>query len=129
MPDVSRKKQKERVMDRKRACLCVVMLSCCFCAIAALDAASQTKPKADGQEKTFKVKTELVEIHAVVTDRQGHVIENLKKDDFELLENNQPQETSFFSVLRVEDESGRPATSNSRRSGARSARGRCRCVS
>jgi VWFA-related protein len=103
-------------MNRKRACLCIVMLSCCFYTIAARDAVVQIKPKADAQENTFKVKTELAEIHAVVTDRQGHVIENLIKEDFELLENNQPQEISFFSVARVEAEPENPAAPDAVRS-------------
>jgi VWFA-related protein len=85
-------------MNRKRACLCIVMLSCFIYASAA-------------QENAFKVKTELAEIHAVVTDHQGRIIESLNKDDFELLENNQPQEISFFHFSRVEDEAGTQAAS------------------
>ena len=48
----------------------------------------------------FKVSTELAEIRAVVTDQHGHIVEDLKKEDFELLEDGQPQEISFFTVSR-----------------------------
>ena len=51
------------------------------------------------QKNTFKVKTELVEVRAVVTDKHGRIIAGLKKDDFELLDNKRPQQISFFSVV------------------------------
>jgi VWFA-related protein len=51
------------------------------------------------QRKTFQAKTELVDVRAVVTDRHGQVIEGLKKDDFEVLDNKRPQEIRFFSVV------------------------------
>jgi VWFA-related protein len=63
-----------------------------------------------GQQQTYKVRTELVEIRAVVTDRQGHIIEDLKKEDFELLESNEVQEISFFSVTQLEEHEKTPST-------------------
>jgi VWFA-related protein len=53
----------------------------------------------DQREKTFQVKTELVEVRAVVTDRHGQIVEGLKKEDFELRDDNRPQEISHFSVV------------------------------
>ena len=44
------------------------------------------------------VKTELIEMRTVVKDKKGRIIEDLKKEDFELLENDQPQGISFFSI-------------------------------
>ena len=95
-------------MNRKLVCLGAVALLSCFCLIAARDAGSQAKSKEDIPDETFKAKTELVEVHAVVTDSHGHVVENLKKEDFLLLENKKPQEISFFSISRV-DEPEQPA--------------------
>ena len=46
-------------------------------------------------------------MRAVVTDKQGKVIDGLTKDDFELLENNKPQPVSFFNFTRI---AGRGAT-------------------
>jgi VWFA-related protein len=54
------------------------------------------------QNQVFKVRTELVEVRAVVTDQKGRLVENLKQEDFDLLENNRSQEISHFSVLQVE---------------------------
>jgi VWFA-related protein len=76
--------------------------------IRAQDDAVQTKPTKKPEDQEFQVKTELMEVRTVVTDRDGRIIENLEKDDFELLENDQPQEISFFSVSQVESQRSRP---------------------
>jgi hypothetical protein len=81
---------------------------CCNQGVIAWNAGLQNQPQPAGQGRTFKVKTELVEVRAVVTDRQGRLIENLKREDFEMLENNRPQEIDFFSVTRIEGEESRP---------------------
>jgi VWFA-related protein len=62
----------------------------------------QSPALAQTQEEgtTLRVGTELLQIDAVVTDKNGRVIENLTKDDFELLEEGTPQEIAFFSVVR-----------------------------
>jgi VWFA-related protein len=53
------------------------------------------------QAPGIRLKTDLIEVRAVVTDRKGRVIDNLKKEDFELLENGRPQEIGFFSLERI----------------------------
>jgi VWFA-related protein len=53
------------------------------------------------QEPTLKLKSELISVRAVVTDKNGKVIEGLNKEDFEVLENKRPQEISFFSIQRT----------------------------
>ena len=63
------------------------------------DKAQDKQQKED--DTTLKITTELIEIRAVVTDKAGNAISGLTKDDFELIENNKPQELSFFSFTRV----------------------------
>lgn len=70
---------------------------------------SQTKPT--DQSESVRLRTELVQVQVVVTDKEGRVIEDLKKDDFELLEQGRPQEVSFFSLERVGVQPTRPAGS------------------
>jgi len=70
---------------------------------------SQTKPA--NQDEPVRLRTELVQVQVVVTDKQGRVIEDLKKDDFELLEQDRRQEVSFFSLERVGVLPARPAVS------------------
>jgi VWFA-related protein len=47
---------------------------------------------------TFKVRVNLVLVRVVVRDRQGKIISNLKKEDFQLYDNRKPQTISSFSV-------------------------------
>lgn len=51
---------------------------------------------ANNQEPAIRIKTELLQLRAVVTDKQGKVIEGLQVLEFELLENNRPQKIEFF---------------------------------
>jgi len=80
----------------------IVVLWCFMNSIYARDFFGQDKPDGAAQRKAFKVKTELMEIRAVVTDHKGRIVEDLKKEDFELLENDKPREVSFFSVTNMD---------------------------
>jgi VWFA-related protein len=48
---------------------------------------------------TFRVEVNFVEIDAVVTDAQGHFVRDLTRDDFELLEEGQPQSVAAFTLV------------------------------
>ena len=87
------------MVDRHtRLPIAIIFVACVSANTIAL-AQSQTKP-AD-QDEPVRLRTELVQVQVVVTDKQGRVIEGLKKDDFELLEQGRRQEVSFFSLERV----------------------------
>ena len=45
----------------------------------------------------LKVRTEVVNVYAVVRNKQGRLISNLNKDDFELTEDGVPQTIRYFS--------------------------------
>ena len=62
---------------------------------------SPAQAKPGEKDQTIKLSTELIEVRAVVTDRQGKLIDGLTKEDFEVLENGLPQAISFFSIGRV----------------------------
>ncbi len=47
---------------------------------------------------TFKVRVNLVLVRVVVRDQQGHVVSDLKKEDFLLTDNRKPQIISTFGV-------------------------------
>jgi VWFA-related protein len=65
---------------------------------ASLRAQQSQKPSSNEQEEVVKVDTALVQLHAVVTDRKGQVVGNLKQEDFAVTENGAPQEIKFFSL-------------------------------
>jgi VWFA-related protein len=62
---------------------------------------AQTNPKEIQESQVIKVKTELMELRTVVLDRSGRIVEDLKKEDFELYEDDKPQDISFFSVSKL----------------------------
>ena len=95
-------------MKRCLACLACIMLFYSLTDIPAQDEALQAKPPEAQEDQRIKVQTELMEVRAVVTDRDGHIIEDLKKEDFDLLENDEPQEISFFSISQIEGKRSQP---------------------
>jgi len=74
-----------------------LILACCGLALAASFARSQdgqTPPPASG---TLKITSEVVNVYAVVRQKNGHLIADLNKDDFTLEEDRQPQEIRYFA--------------------------------
>jgi len=47
---------------------------------------------------TFKVRVNLVLVRVVVRDEHGKIIDNLKKEDFQLFDNRKPQTISTFNI-------------------------------
>ncbi len=47
---------------------------------------------------TFRLRVNLVQVHVVVRDANGHPVENLKQEDFELFDQGKLQPISLFSV-------------------------------
>jgi VWFA-related protein len=52
-------------------------------------------------DDVIRVTTNLIQVRAVVTDRKGQLVDELKQDDFEILENDRPQKVSFFSRQQI----------------------------
>jgi VWFA-related protein len=71
--------------------------------------AIQNPGRANEQEPALKLKAELVEIRAVVTDKSGKVVDNLAQEDFELFENDLLQPINFFSLEKIGEPSTLPA--------------------
>ena len=70
-------------MLRARLLACL-LLTCCF-------------GLAQAPEQTLKVEVKLVNVFATVTDANGHPVNDLTKDDFQVLEDGVPQKVSIFS--------------------------------
>ncbi len=67
------------------------------CTLAA--PAMPQEPPAQGQ--TIKSQVSLVNIFATVRDKKKHVVPGLKKEDFQVFENEQEQKIAFFSSERA----------------------------
>jgi VWFA-related protein len=53
------------------------------------------------QQPTFKVRVDYVEVDAVVTDKQGRVVRDLKKEDFQVLEDGKSQAITAFTQVDI----------------------------
>jgi Ca-activated chloride channel family protein len=51
-----------------------------------------------GQEATFRSGTRIVSVDATVTDAQGRLVPGLEREDFTILDNDKPQEITFFDA-------------------------------
>jgi len=63
--------------------------------------AQQPAAQAAPQTPTFKVEVNYVEVDAVVTNQQGNFVNDLKKDDFQVLEDGKPQSISTFTLVNI----------------------------
>lgn len=72
-----------------------IALSAILLFVVALRAVSQQTPPATA-EQTLKISTNVVNVYAVVNDKK-HPVTNLNREDFELTEENVPQEIRYFS--------------------------------
>src|SRR5919204_1546130 len=76
-----------------------------FVASAALTAdqnpPAQPPAQPPQQGPTFRVRVDYVEVDVVVTDRQGNLVRDLKKEDFQVLEDGKSQTISAFTLVDI----------------------------
>lgn len=78
-----------------------------FMAVAAtVVTADQSAAPAQPQQPTFKLQVDYVEVDAVVTDSNGNLVKDLKKEDFQVIEDGKPQTVSLFSQVDIPIERG-----------------------
>ena len=113
-------------MNKIVACLAMVLFLCGITGISAQETEQPAEPGAGTGKAKFEVETTELGVHALVTDKEGRVVEDLKQEDFELLENDIPQEITHFDISKVEDvrspaaaEEGEPRTKESKLEQAR----------
>ncbi|MBV9928698.1 MAG: VWA domain-containing protein [Acidobacteria bacterium] len=59
-------------------------------------------PQADDEDEVVRITTNLVQIDAVVTDRDGRHVTDLRPEDFEISEDGKAREISNFSYVDLE---------------------------
>ncbi len=70
-------------------------------AVFPLAAQSPNKPPpkpAKSDDQTIRIETQVVQVEVTVTDKQGKVVRDLTRADFELKEDGKPQDIAYFSV-------------------------------
>src|SRR5882724_4659413 len=65
-------------------------------------------PLEASQDDVIRVRTNLVQVDAVVTDKDGHHVTDLSASDFEILENGQVRRADYCSYVSLVEQ--RPAT-------------------
>src|SRR6059036_1239699 len=78
----------------KKAVLLVV-------ASGAVLAGQTPAPAPQATQPTFKVRVDYVEVDVVVTDRQGQLVRDLKKEDFQVLEDGKSQAVTTFTMVDI----------------------------
>ena len=59
-----------------------------------------------GRRPTFRARIDAVTVDAIVTDKQGRPVTDLKAEDFEITENKKPQAIQTFKLIKVDDRFG-----------------------
>jgi VWFA-related protein len=75
------------------------VLFACISGGVALGAALSARPQEPSQQQGPVIRTQvnLVNLFVTVRDKSKHIVTDLKKEDFKVLEDSQPQEIAFFS--------------------------------
>jgi VWFA-related protein len=85
-----------QAVNLKSVVVCMCLVLCTFG--LAGSSSAQTKPQKPGepQEDVVRVNTDLVQTDLMVFDKDGHFVDGLKGDQFELKVNGNPTPVSFF---------------------------------
>jgi VWFA-related protein len=74
---------------------------------------SKTEPQ--NPDDVVKVTTNLVQVDAIVTDKQGRPVTDLRPEDFELSENGHTRQITNFSYISLTTQQSSPSKTNSSR--------------
>ena len=61
--------------------------------------AEPTLPSSTTEAEVVRIATDLVQVDAVVTDKNGNPVSDLRAQDFEILEDEKPQQITAFSYV------------------------------
>jgi VWFA-related protein len=88
-----------QALNLKSVVVCMGLVLCTFG--LAGSSSAQTKPQKTGepQDDVLRVNTELVQTDLMVFDKDGHFVDGLKGDQFELKVNGKPTSVSFFEQV------------------------------
>src|ERR1051325_2184654 len=91
-----------------RSFSCGLLALCALVFAPPLSAQTKAQKPAETQDDVIRVNTDLVQTDVMVFDKDGHFVDGLKRDQFELKINGKPTPVSFFERVT----SGRPAAAS-----------------
>jgi VWFA-related protein len=76
----------------------------------------QTKTSKDDDD-VVRLNVDLVQVDAVVTDKEGKQVTDLTSDDFEIYQDGRLQKITTFTYIKVEDQENKPKIANEKKPG------------
>jgi VWFA-related protein len=74
--------------------------------------AQTTSAQSLDDEEVVRITVNLVQVDAVVTDREGRQVANLRPEDFEIFEDSRPQQITHFAYVSNDAPAAPPADAN-----------------
>src|SRR5215471_12245962 len=85
----------ESEMIKRKVCVFVTAI---LLMVSVLSGAGVSQErKRDGSDNVVRISAQLVQIDVIVSDKAGKAVAGLKREDFELYDNNKVQDISHFS--------------------------------
>ena len=78
------------------------LVTSCLMFILCTECAARQKKESQDPPSTILVNVNRVLVPVVVLDKQGHAVDELKKEDFQVFDSGKPQVTSGFTVKKRE---------------------------
>ena len=94
-----------------------LFLTIIFFSVAIVPAQTPTPIPATDDKDVVKISTTLIQIDAVVTDKKGKVVTNLKPEDFEIYANGKKQDITNFSFVSTDSKTTFSETPDSKSNG------------
>lgn len=76
-----------------------LLLGLCLLASSIQGQQKQEQPPTEQEDEVIRINTQLVQTDIMVFDKQGHFVDNLKGDQFELRVDGKPVQISFFDKI------------------------------
>ena len=96
-------------------CINIFVLLLLLLNVSSTPAQKPSKTESQNPDDVVKVTTNLVQVDAIVTDKQGRPVTDLRPEDFELSENGRIRQITNFSYISLTGEQSIPRESNSSR--------------
>lgn len=93
----------KRTPQRYLTAITKILASSCFLSLLTIGVAAQQKQPSPQPtpDDVIRVSTRLVQTNVTVTDKKGNFVDNLTRDDFELLVDGKRQPITFFEIIKA----------------------------
>ncbi len=85
-------------MTRVRGASTLVVAACLVVGLAARGGGAQAPPREDDRPVVV-IGTTLIQVDAIVTDKDGRPVTDLRRDDFDVFQDDRPEEISAFAYV------------------------------